>query len=153
MSAAGDPHSPALSLPPKQCQCCGRRGCGSELRTIPAAPSREVSDPVPKIASISLPWRKGPLGIFLGCLPQTRRCCLFLRGPGPSRAHRPRAHGNSAAAVRSPRPTGHMCHRRSPSGSVHRKGQEERCYYDFCQGKSIRCLKLDGGGGGGKEPR
>lgn len=40
-------------MPTTQCHCRG-----SEQRPIPAAPSRKVSDPVPKIASMSLPWRQ-----------------------------------------------------------------------------------------------
>ena len=61
---------------------------------------------------------RGLLEIFLGSLPQTRRCSRFLTGPGPGRARQPHAHGSSAATARSPHPTGHTCRHRLLSGSV-----------------------------------
>ena len=61
---------------------------------------------------------RGLLEIFLGSLPQTRRCSRFPTGPGPGRARQPHAHGSSAATARSPHPTGHTCRHRLLSGSV-----------------------------------
>ena len=93
--------------------CYSAKESQPHSRGVPSSPTNWQEVP---------PWGslvdRGLLEIFLGSLPQTRRCSRFPTGPGPGRARQPHAHGSSAATARSPHPTGHTCRHRLLSGSV-----------------------------------
>lgn len=114
--------------------CYSAKESQPRSRGVPSCPTNWQEVP---------PWGslgdRGLLEIFLGSLPQTRRCSRFLMGPGPGRARRPHAHGSSAATARSPHPTGHMCRHRSPSGSAAGK---DRKGVIRASGKPSRCLQF-----------
>lgn len=55
--------------------------------------------------------------LSLSFLPQRQKCFQSQTGRGPGTGHQLCDHGNSAAAVRSPHPTRHMCRHHWRSGS------------------------------------